>query len=374
MRLKSYFANTVESALSLARRELGPEALLMKSGPAMPEARYLGAYEVVFAAPESAPEAESPAEPARTGPGLPPAFDKLMHDVADLRRQLERTTSAVSRASHYPAALATSNPAAGQIIIQLQEAGVSPAAALRIADRVFGETQNPPCEADEAVAAAIPVSAGIRTNRSGRRVVAMVGPPGAGKTTMLVKLAVTQALGCRRPAQILTADLYRIAAAEQLRSYAAILGVGFATAETAVLLSQQLEEHRQKDLILIDTAGYGAREMDAAPDLAEFFAAHREIDVHLVLSSTMKTADLLAAADRYAIFGPSKLVLTRCDETESFGPIIDLCFHTGLPVSFLGTGQQIPEDIEPADSLQLARRILRGKVQKELERGAMAAA
>lgn len=384
MRLKSYFANTVEGALSLARQELGPEALLMKTGPAMPEARYLGAYEVVFAAPEPAAGVEPVSKPPAGETLSSPVLEKLMSDVAGLRRQLERAASTAALTGGYPAAFAGAGADVQQMAVRLQQAGVSPDSATRImnrmlvdrlpVDRMPGQNQHPPRSLEQAIAEEMAAATGTPANLAAGRVVAMVGPPGAGKTTTLVKLAVSRGLGCRRPVQILTADLYRIAAAEQLRSYAAILGVGFETAETAVLLARQLEEHRQKDLILIDTPGYGAREMDAGAEWAEFFSSHPEIDVHLVLSATAKTADLIAAADRYAAFRPSKLVLTRCDETESFGQIIDLCFHTGLPVSHLGTGQQIPEDIESAGNARLARMVLRGETEAELEESAWAAA
>jgi flagellar biosynthesis protein FlhF len=85
-------------------------------------------------------------------------------------------------------------------------------------------------------------------------------------------------------------------------------------------------------------------------------------------------ADLLAAADRYAIFRPSKLILTRSDETGTLGPAVDLCHHTGLPVSFLGTGQQIPEDLEEADARRLAAWILGQRIEPGEERSTWAAA
>ncbi|MCX6619889.1 MAG: hypothetical protein NTY38_02185 [Acidobacteria bacterium] len=369
MRLKSYFANTVESAMSLARQELGPDALLMKSGPAIPEALYLGKYEVVFAAPEpamepaarwKAPRAEAPPVAAPS-----PALDQLTQDVAELRKQLELTTSAMAKANRQQSTLGAAEVAAGETPGRLELADLSPAAISRIAGRTAGKQNGDARALEEAIAAELPTSRELGKIRAIRRIVALVGP---------VKLAVTYGLKGRRPPQILSADLYRIAAAEQLRSYAAILGVGFQTAETGLLLSQQLEEHRNKGLVLIDTPGFGAREMDAAQDLAALLARHPEIDTHLVLTATTKTADLLAAADRYRIFRPSKLIFTRCDETEAFGQIVDLCFHTGLPVSFLGTGQQIPEGLEAADSDRLARMVLGDTSEAGLEQSTGVAA
>ena len=177
---------------------------------------------------------------------------------------------------------------------------------------------------------------------------ALVGPCASGKTTTLVKLAVRYGLSMQRPAHILSMDCYRVAAAEQLRSYAAILGVGFQALDTTAALSQAIEEHRNKDLILIDTPGFGARDLDAAQDLARFLASRPDIDTHLVLSAAMRSADLTRVVDRFEVFRPAKLLFAGLDETETFGPILNQVVRTAKPVSFLAAGQQIPEDLEPA--------------------------
>jgi flagellar biosynthesis protein FlhF len=192
------------------------------------------------------------------------------------------------------------------------------------------------------------------------RIVSLIGPPGCGKTTTLVKLAVNYGIAGRRPVLLLTMDTYRVAAAEQLRSYAAILGVGFHVLETVAALSQAIEENRSKDLIFIDTPGYGFGDMDHAAPLARFLTSRSDIDTQLVLPSSMKAADLTRVVDSYECFRPQRLLFTKLDETGSFGPIFNEAARTQKPLSFFGTGQRIPEDLETASRSRVSALTLTG--------------
>jgi flagellar biosynthesis protein FlhF len=198
------------------------------------------------------------------------------------------------------------------------------------------------------------------------RIVAFVGPPGCGKTTTLVKLAVNYGLAARRPVLLLSMDTYRVAAAEQLRSYAAILGVGFHVLETVGALAQSIEEHRGKDLIFIDTPGFGFGDMDHAAPLARFLAARGDIDTQLVLSSSTKSADLTRMVDSFQCFQPRRLLFAKLDETGSFGPILNEAARTGKPLSFFGVGQRIPEDLETASRSRVSELALAGHSTRAL--------
>lgn len=335
MKLKSYFSGTVEAAMELARRELGEEALLINARPSTAETRHLGAYEVVFG---SVKQADAP----QAVSVIAAPSDRVSQELADMKREIERLSKHLSGARMFSAPADRNEP---KLYAQLIERELDPMLAQRVAQ-------------GSSLEATFEVDATLGRRGAGRAVVALVGPPGVGKTTTLVKLAARYGLASRKPAQILTADVFRIAAAEQLRELAAILGLGCDVVETPMALGQALEEHRSKDFVFLDTPGLASADLEDGADLARLIANHAEIDTHLVLSASMKPADLARVIERYEIFQPKKLLFTRIDETSSYGAIVSEAARHGLPVSFLTTGQQIPDDLEPATKVRLAELVM----------------
>jgi flagellar biosynthesis protein FlhF len=193
---------------------------------------------------------------------------------------------------------------------------------------------------------------------NGPRVVALVGPPGSGKTATIAKLAVKYGLSTKKPSMLISLDMLRVGACEQLRWYASILGINFQVAETSRALAQALEEHCGKELILIDTPGFTSGDLDRGCDAADFLAGRNDIQKHLVLPASMRSSDLSRIASAYDVFRPSRLIFTRMDETGTFGPLICEAVSSGRPISFLTTGQQVPEDLELADKTNLTNRLL----------------
>ena len=370
MKIKSFFSHTIEDAISRARQEWGPEAMLVDTRRAGPEARHLGAYEVVFADGASHSEATRSASPP--GEGAPAvAANRVAAEVAALKKQLENMRRTLITPAFVAGSWVGQAPVLSEAYARLTAGDVSPELARDIvesaASRVGFEPSSRPPEGKvwhlavmEELRSRCPIESTLGTGEKRPRVAALVGPPGAGKTTTLIKLAVNYGLACRRPTLLISMDTYRVAAADQLRSYAAILGVGFHVPETVAALAQVIDENRGKDLILIDTPGLGFRDLEDQPDLARFLATRTDIDCHLVLSSSVKPADLTRVIDSYETFRPRHLLFTRLDETGSLGPLINEAARTGKPLSFFGTGQRIPEDLEAATHSRLIEPLLAG--------------
>jgi flagellar biosynthesis protein FlhF len=196
-------------------------------------------------------------------------------------------------------------------------------------------------------------------------VAALVGPTGSGKTTSLAKLAI--AASAQRPVRILSLDRSRTGAQDLLRSLATS-AIAFSSVDSVESLPKLIADARKTECVLIDTpgytAGYSPLEQPAAEKLAAALASCGEVDVHLVAPAYMKARDLRNSIDRYRLFQPSKLLVTRMDETESFGTVFSEAALAGLALSFLSHGPRIPDDIRAAtadDLLAMVRERSRAR-------------
>jgi flagellar biosynthesis protein FlhF len=390
MRLKSYFAGTVESAICLARQEMGEEAMLVSSRKTPPEAKHLGVYEVVFAAAhDMKPEVVAPTRPARTeepfGAGLPSATtpQNLANELAEMRRQVAKMSTLVSRSAvrNGLRASTATHPALDELeeLLSANEVDGDLVCSILRALEILGPVAAPTDMIQafhKDIQGRLTVSAELSPwsfdaapgpgASAARRIVVLVGPPGAGKTTMLAKLAVRFGVSARRSTHIISYDGHRIGTGEQLRSYAAILGVSFEAIDTVGAFAQSLKENSRKDIVLVDTPGYSETDFDLSWELRRFLSTYPLVDIHLVLSCGAKSSDISRMVDRYTIFNPAKLLFTRLDETESFGVILNESARTRLPVSFLGTGPRVPDDFEPATGDRIANLLLEGRESRSV--------
>ncbi|MBL8231776.1 MAG: hypothetical protein JNL98_24985 [Bryobacterales bacterium] len=203
-------------------------------------------------------------------------------------------------------------------------------------------------------------SVGQNGTSSRTGIVALVGPPGAGKTSNLVKLAIHYGLPRAEPMQILSLDNLRVAASDQIRTLGAILGIVVREIERPDALDAVLRVTPRNGWIWIDTPGFGPRDISAMEELAAPLAENADIDVQLVVPATMRSAEIVSMWERYECFRPSKMLVTHFDEAVCLGSLFTAMEVTNLPISFVSTGQQIPEDIQPASAVELLERSLDG--------------
>ena len=211
--------------------------------------------------------------------------------------------------------------------------------------------------------------AGIPKLEPGKpRIMALVGPTGVGKTTTLAKIAA-HALYADGKVVLITLDTYRIAAVEQLKTYAGIMQLPIQVALNVNELRQAIQFHQDKSLILIDTAGHSPRNAQSMATLQQFLADQGDIEVHLVLSATTKATDLAEIVNRFEVLNPSYLIFSKLDETAGYGALFTQVVRTKKPVSYVTTGQSVPEDFEPA-SKDLLAGLFMGRALENLKGGA----
>ncbi|MCL1940420.1 MAG: flagellar biosynthesis protein FlhF, partial [Synergistaceae bacterium] len=191
----------------------------------------------------------------------------------------------------------------------------------------------------------------------GGRKVAFIGPTGVGKTTTIAKLAAIFSLWEHKKVLLLTSDTYRIAAVEQLRTYAKILGIPTEVIFEPDGINGILENYEKTDVILLDTAGRNQKDARHIEAFNSLFEAFKPDAVHLVLAANMKYKDMLDVIDRVESLDISHLVFTKLDETTSYGSIFDIADKLGKPFSFFTAGQNVPNDIEVASGEYLCRMI-----------------
>lgn len=204
---------------------------------------------------------------------------------------------------------------------------------------------------------------GITPAKKGPKVVFFIGPTGVGKTTTIAKIASRYSVEQKKKVALFTMDTYRIAAAEQLRTYANILNVPFHIIYTTEEMQKQIDQYRDYDYIFMDTAGHSHHNETQRNAMNEFISAvdpEIEKEVYLVVSATTKYKDLLNIADSYATMVQFKLIFTKLDETTCLGNLLNLRLHTGAKLSYVTCGQNVPDDMEDFNPQKTVKLLLGG--------------
>ncbi len=198
----------------------------------------------------------------------------------------------------------------------------------------------------------------IKPTPGRRRVVALVGPTGVGKTTTIAKLAANFRLRDGIKMGLITVDTYRVAAVEQLRTYAEIIDLPMKVVTSPLEMRRALDELVGLDLVLIDTGGRSPRDEMKIQELKSLLAEAQVDEVHLVLSLTAGIASLKSACEKFGAANTTALILTKLDEAAGMGALLTAANKLPLPISYLTTGQDVPDDIESSNASRMARLVL----------------
>lgn len=189
-------------------------------------------------------------------------------------------------------------------------------------------------------------------------IVVLAGPTGVGKTTTIAKMAGRLALVEKKRVGLITIDTYRIGAVEQLSTYADIMNIPFKSVFSVKEMEAAIESMKECDVILIDTTGRSSKNVMQIAELNSFIQKVSADNIHLVISCTTKDKDINSIVQGYKTLNFNSVIITKLDETTTYGSILNILQCAGKPLSFVTTGQNVPDDFKKFEAKEIADLIL----------------
>lgn len=369
MKVKVFCANTMQDAINQVKNDLGRDAVILHTRR-MRKGGIFGFFAKeqfeVMAALDNTPKITIPPANLPYAPSIPPQEAKptnsrenqnltaLRQDVANLQKMMEHMASSL------PKTELTTSPMTDLLIQNDVDPEIARILTKGMPEIAAGSRSSVYKELlKDRLNSYLKRIETISINEGTTQVVAFVGPTGVGKTTTIAKLAANFSLKEGYRVALITADTYRIAALEQLKTYADIIGVTLDTVYTPQELKSAIHRHRDKNLILIDTAGRSPKNQQQLEELEALLAVESNTQVFLVMSTTTKYKEALEIVQRFSACSPTKFLFTKVDEAANLGTILNLLYRFPISLSYITTGQNVPDDIEIADPQKIANMILR---------------
>jgi flagellar biosynthesis protein FlhF len=373
LKVKTYRAQTLAEALAEVKQDLGREAVILQTRR-LRQGGFLGlmateVVEVTAAIDTNAVHSQQAAKQAEPKPKFVETDDAkilaLHLELASMRKSLESILEMKTAATEPTIVKQASEKKKSALLEWARINDIDPVAA----DALFYGFPNTNFLSSEMLQAKLRERllehfqdvGGIKIRPACCKVVALIGPTGVGKTTTVAKLAANFALREKFSVALITADTYRIAAVEQLKTYADLIGIPIDAVYTPQELRAALYRHQDKQLVLIDTAGRSPSNQPQLAELEALMAVDCNIEKHLVLSATTKFTECLDSVQRFQASKPQKYLFTKIDEACNLGTVFNLMFHAPKTLSYITTGQNVPDDIELADPNRLTTLMLRGR-------------
>lgn len=374
MQIKRYEVGSIQEAMNKIKMDLGEEAVILSTkrlrGGKVP------LFEVTAARDENKKSANSrePHEAHETGNQWVSAsseMDMIRNDLAEMkylirdirkedpiRRELsqlrEYLNNLMNVLGNWEKNLFPGPPS--KIYYHLVANGVSRERAYRLVNTIdkIDNFENTCKSLESTITSSIPV----RNVRRRKGVIAFVGPTGVGKTTTLAKLAARYSMSEKLSIGLISADTYRIAAADQLKTYAKIMGVPIRVVSEKEEFQEALSRFSDKDIVMVDTPGKSRKDRGYIEKLRDFLSVGIAVETSLLLSLTASRENMLEAASRFDAVNYDNIIFTKVDEATGLGSMYDVIDQVGKPVSYLTVGQNVPNDIEDANPGRIARLIM----------------
>jgi len=372
MQIKRYEATNLHEATVRIKKDLGPDAIILSTGkisgrphlievlaardeqtdpPVFPEGR---SHNKGLRQPESLSCLEKEIHELKSGiEGLKQEFP-CRRDFAEIKETMNLLLDTIS--IRYPTHMRS-------IYAGMVAGGISrfkAAALLETMKNDYTREEIDTYEKSAAIAENLIARSFVKNGRKEQRIKAFIGPTGVGKTTTLAKLAAHYSLEKKMKVGMITTDTYRIAAADQLKVYAKIMGLPIQVAPEKETFLRSLASFAEKDMILVDTPGRNHNDDRGLNELKAILPS--DVETVLLLSPVSSREHLLDTANRFRIFNYDRLILTKMDECNHFGSMYEVLDEIGKPVSHITTGQNVPRDIEKASPERLARLILQNRL------------
>jgi len=391
MNLKTYQAQTMAQALASVRRDLGKEAVILNTRT-IRKGGFLGfgAKNIIEITATSGVNVLHPDQKKKvlkqaggTKPNTPipaatpvpqPGTNNLQQELTLVKQMVQELLYQNKRQQ---------NPAVPQELFAaylcLINQQVGQELAGQVIDRVKA-TLSPDQLKDpeyirsvlaKSVETMLPPAEPIHVDSPGKtKIIALVGPTGVGKTTTIAKLAANFKLRENKSVGLITIDTYRIAAVDQLRTYASIINVPLKVVLTPEELKNAVQSMSSMDLILIDTAGRSQNDDIKLRELNLFLQAAKPDEIHLVLSTTASQANLMAAYRHFSSLNIDHIIFTKLDEAVGLGILLNIVKKLDRAISYITTGQNVPDDIEPGTAEKLAKLLVNSQTWPEGNQGA----
>lgn len=360
MQVKTYKAPTMEKALALVKKELGPDAIIVSSRK-VPAGISEHGFEVTAARdqqPEATADAVRPAECASA---------EMENDIREIKSFLSLLISSKDHFDQHR----MQEPVA-QLYHSLLVRGFDEKQVYILLNQAASDMNGNSADSrgileafSRRVLGKVKLAKPFRTisSTSSGAVFTFLGPTGVGKTTTLAKVAAYLKIKRQLELGIVSLDTYRIGAVEQLQTYARILDVPFCVAQSKAELDASIEEYRHCDVILVDTTGRNFLQREHVERLQSLFEGNQKLNHFLVLSATAKDEDLKQTILHFREMDINSLIFTKLDETVHHGCMLNQLLRFDYPLAYMGTGQRVPEDIEPATQKRILSFLLPARKQ-----------